>query len=112
MTQLLTMALTDKEHYQVLSLAGRFDLHSIHVNSLAVKDLPIRHTLLDCSSIDFIDSSGLGMLTSMLQRLKKEGKTLALMQVPESIMAVLKRTRLDTLFTIVDSETQALNYFG
>lgn len=111
MTQ-LTMALIDKEHYQVLSLAGRLDLRSIHVNSLAVKDLPLRHTLLDCSDIDFIDSSGLGMLTGMLQRLKKDGKTMALMQVSETIMAVLQRTRLDTLFPIVDSEKQALDYFS
>lgn len=111
MTQ-LTMALMDKEHYQVLSLAGRLDLRSIHANSLAVKDLPLRHTLVDCSGLNFIDSSGLGMLSSMLQRLKKEGKAMALMQVPETIMAVLQRTRLDTLFPIVGSEKQALGYFS
>ncbi len=111
MTQ-FTIALTDKEHYQLLSLAGRLDLRSIHVNSLAVKNLPLRHTLLDCSGIDFIDSSGLGMLTSMLQRLKTEGKSMALIHVPKTIMAVLQRTRLDTLFHIVESETQALSHFG
>lgn len=111
MTQ-FSMALQDKEHYQVLSLAGRLDLRTIHVNSLAVKDLPIQHTLINCQDIEFIDSSGLGMITSLLQRLGRDGKKLVLMAVSDTLLTVFRRTRLDALFHIVESEEQAASFFN
>jgi anti-sigma B factor antagonist len=107
-----SMALHNKDHYQVLSLVGRLDLRSIHANSLAVKDMPLRHTLIDCSGIEFIDSSGLGMVASLLQRLNNSQKVLVLMAVSDTILGVLKRTRLDALFHIVENEEQAASFFN
>lgn len=107
-----SVALHNKDHYQVLSLAGRLDLRSIHANSLAVKDMPLKHTLIDCSGIEFIDSSGLGMVASLLQRLNNNEKKLVLMAVSQTILGVLKRTRLDALFHFVENEEQAAHYFS
>lgn len=106
-----TLHLIDKDSHQVLSLNGRLDLRSIHINSVAVRDIPLKHTLVDCSNIDFIDSSGLGMITSLQQRLNQNEYKLALMCVSDVIQTVLQRMRLDTLFTQVSTEADAISYF-
>lgn len=103
--------LIDKDHYQVLSLSGRLDLRSIHNSSVAVRDIPLKHTLVDCTDIDFIDSSGLGMITSLQQRLNQHGCQMALMCVSDIILTVLQRMRLDTLFTFVATEEDANEHF-
>lgn len=106
-----TLQLHDKGSYQVLSLTGRLDLKSIHANSLVVRDLPLKNTVVDCTHIEFIDSSGLGMLTSLMQRLQQQDYGMALLRVSDVISTVLERTRLDTLFHFIDEEMEALNIF-
>jgi anti-anti-sigma factor len=103
--------LIDKDHYQVLSLSGRLDLRSIHNSSVALRDIPLKHTLVDCTNIDFIDSSGLGMITSLQQRLNQNDYQMTLMRVSGVILTVLQRMRLDTLFTFVASEADAKEQF-
>ncbi len=92
---------------QTVALVGDIDLES---------STQIREMLMDCvaqsqkvvvdlSGVTLIDSSGVASLLEALQSAKKKGKKLILSSVGNSVMRVLKLARLETVFTIEDSET-------
>jgi anti-sigma B factor antagonist len=64
--------------------------------------------LLDFSSVEFIDSSGLGAILSVLKRLGKDGE-LAVCGITDPVGSMLKLTRMDRIFTVHRSVEDALN---
>jgi anti-sigma B factor antagonist len=67
--------------------------------------------VLNLGAIDFVDSTGLGMLVRLLTRSRTVGGDLKLCDVSSRIREVLRITRLDTLFDILDSEAEAIQPF-
>ena len=63
--------------------------------------------VLDLSNVDFVDSSGLGAIISVLKRLGDEG-TLALCQIRKPVLGLFKLTRMDRVFRIFDKREQAV----
>ncbi|WON75857.1 STAS domain-containing protein [Serratia sp. UGAL515B_01] len=63
--------------------------------------------LLDFSQVDFIDSSCLGALVSMLKMLNERGD-LALCSLNSNIQNMFKLTRMDRIFTIGSDREAAL----
>lgn len=57
------------------------------------------HILLDFSQVDFIDSSCLGALVSLLKTLQDKGE-LALCSLNSNIHSMFKLTRMDKIFII------------
>lgn len=64
--------------------------------------------LLDMSGIDGVDSTGLGELVGYLQRFENEGRRLALLRPHSRIVSLLRLTRLDEIFSIFESRTEAV----
>tara|TARA_R110000868_G_scaffold5134_6_gene31720 strand:+ start:1521 stop:1853 length:333 start_codon:yes stop_codon:yes gene_type:complete len=62
--------------------------------------------VLDLAEVDFIDSSGLGALVSVLKSTDSAGR-LALCNLGESIVSMLRLTRMDQIFTIYSDVEQA-----
>jgi anti-sigma B factor antagonist len=56
---------------------------------------------LDCSTLDFVDSSGLGALISMQKLASERGGKLRLLTPKPSVIQVLELTRLHRVFEIV-----------
>ena len=56
--------------------------------------------ILDVSAVDFIDSSGLGVLVAVLKRLRHIGGDLVVRAPSPSLRRLLAVTRLDTVFTM------------
>lgn len=56
---------------------------------------------LDCSTLDFVDSSGLGALISMQKLAGERGGKLRLLAPKPSVIQVLELTRLHRVFEIV-----------
>jgi len=63
--------------------------------------------LLDLSSIEFIDSSGLGVIISLLKLLAGKGD-ICLCGIRDSVMSLFKLTRMDRIFRIYPSSTEAV----
>ena len=59
-----------------------------------------RRIVLDLSHIEFIDSSGLGALVSLLKQLSGQGE-LVICGARETVMSMFKLTRLDKVFQMV-----------
>jgi anti-sigma B factor antagonist len=67
--------------------------------------------ILNLGDVNFIDSSGLGLLVRLLTRSRAAGGTLRLCAVPMRIAEVLRITRLDTLFDTHAAEADAIGAF-
>ncbi len=63
---------------------------------------PDRPLLLDCSQLDFIDSTGISALIRLHKRLKAEGHGLVLTRLNPAIEEIMHVSRLHRLFEIVD----------
>ncbi|MCC6131554.1 MAG: STAS domain-containing protein [Acidobacteria bacterium] len=68
--------------------------------------------LLDFEKIDTLDSTGLGELIGYLQRFEERGRKMAIVRPKERIIALLRLTRLDTLFRIFPDEAGAISYLA
>jgi anti-sigma B factor antagonist len=86
--------------------------------AVAFKDAVGRHLaadpvslVLDLSKVEFIDSSGLGAILSILKRMPK-GCELVLCGTTDPVTSMFKLTRLDRVFTMkktVDEAVSALS---
>jgi anti-sigma B factor antagonist len=92
--------------WSVVRVAGELDLHTSpqlrdHVLSM-IGDEPI-HLALDLSQVGFMDSSSLGMLVTVLKRVRERDGDLRLVGVTGSPMKVFALTGLDRVFEIADT---------
>jgi len=69
------------------------------------------HILLNLSGIEFLDSSGLGLLVRYLTRARNAHGNLKLCALPPGILEVLRVTRLRAVFDPHDSEEEAIADF-
>lgn len=53
-----------------------------------------------CTSLDYIDSTGLGVLISVLKQMKESNTTIIITDIKPSIKKLLELTSLDKVFTI------------
>ena len=67
--------------------------------------------ILNLKEVDFIDSSGLGALVSVLKRMGSEGG-IKLYSVKDSVRSILELTQLDKVFGIHMSEKGAIEGFN
>ncbi len=62
--------------------------------------------IIDFSKVDYLDSSGMGMLLSLQK--KSQGKELRLCGLNNTVLNLLKLTKLDTIFKTYSTVDEAL----
>jgi anti-sigma B factor antagonist len=106
---------TNREEVVVLRPhARRIDASSVvEFKSKLKEEVADGHTkiVLDLSEVDFIDSSGLGVMVSFLKQVSPEGG-IKLFGVKEGVKSILELTRLDRAFGIHLSERGAIESFN
>ncbi|HWV57646.1 MAG TPA: STAS domain-containing protein [Longimicrobiales bacterium] len=70
-----------------------------------------RKFLIDFERTGYIDSSGLGVLVSLSKKIREQGGELRLANLNEDLRTLFELTKLDTLFQIADSRSEALASF-
>ena len=70
-----------------------------------------RKVLVDFTDTGYIDSSGLGVLVSLAKKLRELGGELRLSGLNADLRTLFELTKLDTLFAIADSRSDALANF-
>ncbi len=68
--------------------------------------------ILDMSDTTFMDSSGLAVLVSSLRATHSKSGEVILVNVGNTVRALLELTRLHTVFSIFDDEAGALRAMG
>lgn len=66
--------------------------------------------LINFEGINYMDSTGLGELIGYLQKFEDRERKMALLNPSHRILALLKITKLDTVFKIFESKKDALGY--
>jgi anti-sigma B factor antagonist len=64
--------------------------------------------LVDLTAVDFLDSTGLGVLVSTVKRVRSDGGDLTLVCANRHILKVLEITGLTSVFTLYDTLDAAL----
>lgn len=88
----------------MLRLSGRFDYTS-HASFLAQAEGSLVHPAcrefwVDLAGVEYIDSSALGMLLMLRDRVRKEGKTMALANVRGYVREVIDNAQFNRLFEL------------
>jgi anti-sigma B factor antagonist len=93
------------------SVSGEVDLHNSPDLRTALLDMlihnPVRRLVLNLSGVPYMDSSAIAVLVELLQRLRKTGGRIVLVAPQPRVRGLLEIARLDTIFKLVDSETDA-----
>jgi anti-sigma B factor antagonist len=71
-----------------------------------------RKILLNLSEMDYIDSNGLGELVQSLKTSKRFGASLRLLKPQDRVKKTLRLTNLLPMFSVYDSETEAIKSFA
>ncbi len=98
----------------VLHLSGRLDLNSSGGAKERVKELldkGCKKIILELARVDFINSSGLGVLVSALKDIRLTNSRLALTNLSPYVHEIFEITQLVNIFDIYETEEAALDSF-
>jgi len=92
-----------KEYADVVNVVVNGDIEMMTIKNFKEKLFEIGHNIdknieIDLSNVDYIDSSGVGVLISLLKLQKKKGKTLSINKVSAKVLNVLKLSSLSDVF--------------
>ena len=68
----------------------------------------LRNCIVDISGLRYINSSGIGLLITILTKFRNKGGEVYLMKPSESVQKLLVITKLNAIFQIVQSEEEVL----
>lgn len=98
----------------ILELVGELDVYSAATFKAALFELADgadSQILLNCTGLEYIDSSGLGVLIATMTRMRRSFGQLRMCAVRDNVRTVLRLTKTERLFDIHESEAQALAAF-
>lgn len=110
----LTIELAPGEKYWTLSLSGDLDYAECSAFRMNIdrilKSAPAA-TVVDLSGLQYLDSSGLGLLLALSKEYGAKGGRLVLV-TNETVDNILSLTRLNGIFSTVNSIDEALAVLG
>jgi anti-sigma B factor antagonist len=98
----------------VLQINGRVDVSNAKLLKTKVQDLIDRgavNFLITMDKVDYIDSSGLGILVACLKAANAAGGTVKIAGLKEYPKQLFQTMRLDRVFQLYDEMGQALDTF-
>jgi anti-sigma B factor antagonist len=98
----------------ILSLDGRLDLTSASALKEASKDVlssSNKKMVLNLDRVDFINSSGLGALVSILKEVRNSQGSMKLTNLAPYVKEIFDITQLSNIFDIFPDESQAITSF-
>lgn len=98
-----TRALGD---HTVLEVGGEVDVYTaprLRERLVELVEQGARHVVVDLSRVEFLDSTGLGVLVGALKRLRAAGGTLGLVCAHERLLKIFRITALDRVFALYDT---------
>ena len=98
----------------IIKLIGRLDAScasDLKAKVLAMISERKNNILVDLGEIDFIDSSGLGILVTCMRSVTKAGGVFKITSLQENPKNLFETTRLDRVFDIYDDRNEAVNEF-
>lgn len=95
----------------ILRVTGEIDVYTapkLRQRLVQLVEDGARHLVVDLGGVEFLDSTGLGVLVGGLKRMRALSGSFALVCDQERILKIFRITGLDRIFTIVPTEQAAL----
>ncbi len=92
-------------------IMGGPDATMLHEKLHECVDTGVKRVVVDLSKVDWVNSTGLGILISGLTTLRNHGGELKLANVTEKIQSLLTITKLVTVFETFDTVESAVKSF-
>jgi anti-anti-sigma factor len=111
----MNLKIEKKANVYIILLGGKFTLidteefENKFVEVIDAKPIAIG---IDCSGLEFIDSSGIGAFIKCLNHAKRTSTGLHLISVNKNILNVLKLAKLDLFFSIIEYDEFIQKYPG
>jgi len=96
--------------YTVLEVAGEIDVYTapqLRERLIALVEGGARYVVVDLSGVEFLDSTGLGVLVGALKRLRGVNGELRLVCAHERLLKIFRITGLDRVFALYDTVATA-----
>jgi anti-sigma B factor antagonist len=111
----MTLTTTTRGDVTVIALGGNLmggpDANALNTRLHEFVDAGSRRVVLDLSGVQFINSSGLGLLIGGASLLKNAGGALKIAGASEKILALIKITKLGSVFeTYLSIEDAAASF--
>lgn len=106
MGESLLLVTRETGDWTIVDVKGEVDLYTAPRLKGLLTDLTAggrSNIAVDFAGVEFMDSTGLGVLISGLKRCREAGGTLALVAPTESVRRILTITGLDQVFAIHDT---------
>jgi anti-sigma B factor antagonist len=101
-----------KENALIIRLSGDLIGENNGANVLDVVNTSIqenvRKCIVDIASLRYINSSGIGVLITILTKFRNKGGEVYLLKPSESVQKLLVITKLNAIFQIIQTEEEAL----
>ena len=105
------LELNERDGYSVLAVSGEVDVATVPKMREQLHGLVARgdkRIVVDLDEVDFLDSTGLGVLVGALKRVRSSGGDLQLVCTQPRIRKVFEVTGLTKVFAIHDNLDEAL----
>lgn len=109
----LALASRTEGDFEVIEVAGEVDVYTApRLREAIVAAVDAGHTrlVIDVQKVDFLDSTGLGVLVGALKRVRADGGSLDIVCTQERILKIFQITGLDKVFglhsTIEDARAE------
>ncbi|MGQ4388890.1 anti-sigma factor antagonist [Streptomyces sp. SAS_270] len=103
------------EYVTVVTLAGELDVYEAPALRQLLVDL-LNHArwflVLDMSAVDYMDSTGNGVVVGGLKRVRAHDGMMALVVPHERILKIYRITGLSKVFPIFDTVDRAVEFLG
>lgn len=107
----LTLTTHEVDGRTVVAVGGEIDVYTAPKLRDKITELVNagKHSLIiDMEKVDFLDSTGLGVLVGGLKKVRAEDGTMELVCSQDRLLKIFRITGLAKVFTIHDSEAAAL----
>lgn len=110
----MKLEVSTKGDIAIFRCQGSLDSDSIASFKKTAYDMFEKGTVkyvIDASGIDFVDSMGLGVLISLLRKVKQENGDIKIASLTPDVQTIFEITRLYRLFDVYDSPREAIAKF-
>jgi anti-sigma B factor antagonist len=96
----MNVTANDQGDYTVISIDGNIEMttmKSLKENLLDIAGSTDKNIAIDFSKVEYLDSSGLGVLLTISKLLKGRGKKIKLINIPDKIAMVMQLSSVKNL---------------
>jgi anti-sigma B factor antagonist len=108
----LSLETRQENEHTVLEVGGEIDVYTAPKLRERITELVDQGNLdiiIDLEKVEFMDSTGLGVLVGGLKKIRTKGGSLSLVCTQERLLKIFRITGLGKVFAIHASQDEALN---